>query len=148
MGKLPAFQFYTGDWLKDPQLSMCAPSTRGIWIDLLCAMHENNRSGQITGTTEQLVRLCRCTSVDLVVAIEELKVTKTANVTERNGFVTVICRRMNREYKERNNTYLRVIKCRGKTVCNADETDLKRKCNNASSSSSSSSKENNAPVLS
>ena len=135
MAKAPAFQFYTGDWLKDPKLSMCSPATRGIWVDLLCAMHEQDRSGTITGTTTQLCRLCRCSDSEMHHAIEELKATKTATVTERNGIVTVINRRMLNEAKERDKTRQRVQKHRG----NGAVTDLKRESNSASSSSSSSS---------
>src|SRR5688500_14639992 len=97
--KAPAFQFYPGDWLKDPQLSMCSPASRGVWMDLLCAMHELGRSGQVTGTVDQLCRLCRCTAAEMSAALTELESTKTASVSERNGVVTVICRRMQREHK-------------------------------------------------
>lgn len=38
--KLPAFQFYTGDWRKDPNLSRCTKAEKGVWIDMLCLMHE------------------------------------------------------------------------------------------------------------
>lgn len=144
---MPAFQFYTGDWLKDPELSMCSPSTRGIWIDLLCAMHEMDRSGQITGTTEQLARLCRCTAVNFVQALEELKATNTATVTERNGKVTVINRRMKREDRERKSRNERALRYRQKMKreSNAEsdgERNAKVTCI-SSSSSSSSIKENN-----
>lgn len=36
MTKLPAFQFYPGDWLKDPELRSCSPAARAAWIDFLC----------------------------------------------------------------------------------------------------------------
>lgn len=38
--KQPAFQFYPGDWLKDPALSLCSIEARGCYIDLLCVLHE------------------------------------------------------------------------------------------------------------
>lgn len=141
--KLPAFQFYPGDWMKDPNLSMCAPATRGIWMDLLCAMHENGRSGRVVGATEQLARLCRCTAADLASAIEELSTTKAAHVSERNGIVTVECRRMRRESQEREGTRVRVSRLRDKSSknegCNCLVTEMKRESNIASSSSSSTS---------
>lgn len=99
--KLPAFQLYSGDWLKDPQLSMCSPATRGIWMDLICAMHELGRCGQVTGTVEQLCRICRCTSAEMTAALDELHETRTATITERDGRWTVINRRMSRESHER-----------------------------------------------
>jgi hypothetical protein len=112
-GKLPAFQFYTGDWLKDPELSMCSPATRGIWADAICAMHEFDRSGSLTGTREQLSRVCRCALSDMQTAIAELDTTGAANVTERNGVVTLVNRRMQREHLERLATRNRVQRHRG-----------------------------------
>jgi hypothetical protein len=45
MAKLPSFQFYPGDWLKDPALRCCSPAARGVWIDLLCLMFEATERG-------------------------------------------------------------------------------------------------------
>jgi hypothetical protein len=131
--KHPYIQFFTGDWLKDPQLSICSPATRGVWIDLLCMMHELDRCGQITGTPEQLSRASRCTSVEMNAALAELETTKAANVTLRNGIVTVVCRRMNAQYRERVAGNERVRRYRKK----GDVTDLKRENNNTSSESES-----------
>ena len=47
MSKLAAFQFYPGDWLKDPALSICSPGARGVWIDVLCLMFESPRRGYL-----------------------------------------------------------------------------------------------------
>jgi hypothetical protein len=99
--KVPYIPFYTGDWLKDPKLSMCSPATRGIWVDAVCAMHESDRSGSLTGTPDQLARVLRCTPSDLHPAIAELISTGAADVREHNGFVTLINRRMKREYEHR-----------------------------------------------
>lgn len=111
--KLPAMQWYIGDWLKDPALSMCSAATRGIWADMICAMHELDRSGLITGTATQLSRVCRCTVVEAENAIDELQSTKTADVSNRKNSAdevvyTVINRRMKREYDERKTTADRV----------------------------------------
>lgn len=43
--KLPAFQFYPADWRKDPNLRRCSAQARGVWIDVLCLMHECERRG-------------------------------------------------------------------------------------------------------
>lgn len=40
MSKLPAFQFYPGDWRKDPNLSRCSKAAKGVWIDAMCLMFE------------------------------------------------------------------------------------------------------------
>ena len=94
--KLPFLRLYTGDWLKDPCVSKCSPATRGIWLDLLCAIHEFRRSGQIAGTAIELSRICRCTAAQFVDAANELRVTQTANVSVRNGRYTIVNRRMKR----------------------------------------------------
>jgi len=47
MSKLAAFQFYPGDWLKDPALSICSPGARGVWMDVLCLMFESPRRGYL-----------------------------------------------------------------------------------------------------
>lgn len=136
MAKLPAFQFYPGDWLKDARLSMCSPASRGIWIDLMCAMHELDRSGVITGTREQLARACRCSAVELGAAIEELASTGAATVTERHGVVTVVCRRMAREHKEKNDAKIRQARQRAKRDSHGNVTS-KVTLHSSSSSSTS-----------
>lgn len=114
MTKKPSFQFYPGDWMKDPKVSMCQPATRGIWIDLLCAMHENEQSGEIIGNAYQLARLCRCSPEEMQTALSDLTVTKTADVTFCNEIVTVKCRRMWQEAKDRKNGRERVKRYRNK----------------------------------
>lgn len=131
--KKPSFQFYPGDYLKDPKLSMCLPSTRGIWMDLLCAMHENDQSGEVSGTTAQLARICRCVESEMADAIRDLSVTNSANVTNCNGVVTIRCRRMWRDAEARKNGRLRTKKCRE----NSDKDESNKKVTLPSSSSSS-----------
>jgi hypothetical protein len=101
MAKDPAFLFYPGDWLTDPQLSLCTPATRGVWIDLLCAIHKLDRGGELCGTPEQLARIARCSPVELGIALTELQTTGTADVSERNGAVRILSRRMSRDAKKR-----------------------------------------------
>src|SRR5258708_17221607 len=40
MGKLPAFQFYPGDWQKDPSLRRCSKAAKGVWMDMMCLLFE------------------------------------------------------------------------------------------------------------
>jgi len=119
--KMPWMQFCVMDWLSDPDLSRCHAVTRGIWADFLCAMHINGRSGQITGTSEELARIGRCTPAEIEQALVEIRTTNTGEVIKRevpgsNGNVTVIytvCnRRMKREAKAREQTRKRVAEHR------------------------------------
>ena len=87
--------------MTDPCLSLCTPATRGVWIDLLCAIHKLDRSGELCGTPEQLARIARCRTEEIADALTELRTTGTADVTERNGIVYVLSRRMKRDAKLR-----------------------------------------------
>lgn len=121
MGASHASEFNAGDLvddMKDPGLSMCSPATRGIWFDLLCVLHELGRSGQVTRTPEQFCRACRCTPAEFVAAIAELRTTQVAESHERDGNVTVICRRSQSKLKKRVLARERVRRHR----CNADVT--------------------------
>lgn len=110
MGKAPAFQFYPGDWIQDTRI--LTPVTRGIWIDMLCFMWRSEARGSLSGTIEQLARMLSCNASEITHAVHELSVTKIADVTECNDFVTVTNRRMAREEKVRKQTLSRVKKFR------------------------------------
>lgn len=113
--KFPFIQCFTGDWLKDPAVSMLSPAARGIWWDFICVMHESDRSGMMTGSLPMLARLVRCSTDELSAALNELKTCKTAEITEDvNGVVTVINRRMRREAIDRENGAKRQEKFRSK----------------------------------
>ncbi len=43
--KLPSFQFYPGDWMKDPALRSVSLEARGLWMDMLCLLFESVRRG-------------------------------------------------------------------------------------------------------
>lgn len=45
--KRPAFQFYPGDWLRSTDLRSCSVGARGLWIDMICLMHEGNPYGHL-----------------------------------------------------------------------------------------------------
>lgn len=45
--KAPAFQFYPGDWLRDPTVRAVTPAARGFWIDLLCMMWFSPQKGYL-----------------------------------------------------------------------------------------------------
>lgn len=43
--KRPAFQFYPADWRKDTSLQSCSLEAQGLWINMLCLMHESENYG-------------------------------------------------------------------------------------------------------
>lgn len=54
MGKNPAFQFYTKDWLTDPNLRSCSLKARGLMIDLMCLMHQSEKYGYLILNGKQI----------------------------------------------------------------------------------------------
>ena len=46
--KLPAFQFYPGDWRKDSGVQSLDYEARGVWFEILCLMHESTPRGVLT----------------------------------------------------------------------------------------------------
>lgn len=120
MAKAPAFQWYPNDYLRDTRV-LSLPS-RGAWADMLNYMWYSEDRGVLTGTHEQFARMLSCSVQEIENVILELSVTKIANVTNCNGVVTVMNRRMYREDKERKSTRLRVQKFRN-AQCNAFSND-------------------------
>lgn len=45
--KLPALQFYPGDWRKDPGVQSLNYFDRGVWFEILCLMHESCERGKL-----------------------------------------------------------------------------------------------------
>lgn len=50
----PSFQFYPGDWLKEPSLSRCSLAAQGAAIRLLCYMHESEPRGVLSWTDDEI----------------------------------------------------------------------------------------------
>lgn len=48
MSKRPAFQFYPSDWRNDAGLRLCSIAARGLWIEMMCLMHDATPYGHLT----------------------------------------------------------------------------------------------------
>ena len=146
MAKAPAFQFYVGDYIQDTRV--LSLSARGAWQDLLCFMWRSPERGKLSYSIEGYSRLFGASIEETKRVINELINNNICDsVTECNGNVTLINRRMVRDEKTRNQTRKRVERFR-----NADD---KRPCNDNvtppssfSSSSSTSKKNKNIPLSS
>jgi hypothetical protein len=132
MGKsredLSAFAQY---FLSNPQLSVCDPATRGIYMDLYLNMHLQDRCGVISGTRDELARVGRCSAVELVQAVDVLKSRGAATVTHRNERITVTDSQMHAEWKLRQANKERQVRFRNRhadtqdsAVCNGEKTQL------------------------
>lgn len=107
MAKVPAFQFYPADWMRDTQLQMASAASRGIWANLLCAMWFSPKRGCVTGSKEELKKLGNCSQEEFEVFLCENSRHNFASVTEANKNITVENRRMVREEKIRKSSRLR-----------------------------------------
>lgn len=55
--KRPSFQFYPGDWMSDLKLRRCSPAARGVWVDVLCALHDSDDGyGFLRWTLKELAK--------------------------------------------------------------------------------------------
>jgi hypothetical protein len=45
--KLPSLQFYPYDWRNDNELQSCLIGARGLWIELICLMHDSQQYGYL-----------------------------------------------------------------------------------------------------
>ena len=142
MKKRPAEFWYTGDYYRAVDLQKCCAATRGIWRDALDAMVNEQIKGKIRGTREELCQLLRCTPEEFQRFLDDNKAHKFANiyiraknnkqtkdiknvtVTVCYEIVTIICRRIYREQKEREATKKRVSehRKRKKRKCNVNVT--------------------------
>jgi hypothetical protein len=48
VSKRVGFWFFTGDWMKDPELRFCSLFARGLLVDLLCLMFESKNQGELS----------------------------------------------------------------------------------------------------
>lgn len=97
--KLPAFQFYPGDWRKDPGIQACSFAARGLWVEMLCLMHESEQRGYLVLagraiTPEQLARQTGGSADEVRGLLAELE---TAGVFSRDENGVIFSRRMGRD---------------------------------------------------
>lgn len=135
MGKNPAFQFYTKDWLGDPQLRAASGLTRGFWMDFICYMWDEPERGKLTRTPQELARMVGAENGQIDEFLEEAKRLGFCDISVTdNGNVTLCNRRMFRNDKEKEYNRLRQQRYRESQACHEEITPP------SSSSSSSSNK--------
>lgn len=62
--KIPSFPFYPADWRGDLKLQLCKLDIKGLWVELMCIMHDSNKYGYLLidgekPTEEELAFLLR-----------------------------------------------------------------------------------------
>lgn len=100
MAKLPAFQFYPGDWRKDMGVQSLSFHDRGVWWEMLCLMHESERRGVLVLNGEPIEeeRLGRLLGLDKQILTNTITNLLTSGVASREPETGAIyCRRMVRD---------------------------------------------------
>ena len=138
--KRPSFQFYPGDWLNDAALRLCSVGARGLWIEIICLMHQGSKYGHLKVNhkvilTPNLARMVGACLEDVDGWLKELE---SAGVFSRDKEGCIYSRRMVKDEKLRN---LRALggKLGGNPALKKVNLDANLQPTPSSSSSSSSS---------
>jgi len=101
--KRPSFQFYPGDWLRDTALRTCSIGARGLWIDMICLMHEGNPYGYLKVGNKVILpdNLCRIVGATLDEVEGWLSELSDAGVCSKDESGCIYCRRMVRDEEVR-----------------------------------------------
>jgi hypothetical protein len=155
-GKLPAIQFYGGDWRKDVGVQSLSYHHRGIWFEILLLMHESERRGLLilngrAMTDEELSRVLGLDNQNTTTAITEILTSGVASRDPKSG--ALMNRRMVRDQRLREirqkagklggNPAL--LKKRAENLDKQNQTSRDKQSRTPSSSSSASAK--NSPSL-
>lgn len=63
--KRPAFQFYAGDWRSNVKLRRCTYAERGVWIEVLCLLHDSDEYGLLRWPLREIAEGIGCRFADL-----------------------------------------------------------------------------------
>jgi hypothetical protein len=152
LSKLPAIQFYPGDWRKDVGVQSLTFHDRGVWFEILMLMHESPVRGKLmlgskAMSDEVLAGILR---IDISSLLQTLETLIDRNVTERDKRTgALINRRMIRDDEARSESRGKLQGWRkakkqkenGNDRVTSDETVLYPLSSSSSSSSISSSKQ-------
>lgn len=95
-------KFFPSDWRADPALRVCSLAARGLWVEMLCIMHEAEPRGYLkikdnNVTEAQLAALTGCSIDEIGTLISELE---TMGVFSRDREGCIYSRRILRDEKK------------------------------------------------
>lgn len=101
--KRPSFQFYPADWLRDTSLRMCSLGARGLWIEMMCHMHEGSPYGYLKVNHKVILPdiLARFIGATIPETEGWLRELESAGVFSRDDEGAIFSRRMVRDEKHR-----------------------------------------------
>ncbi|MHB0918879.1 MAG: hypothetical protein ACYC1G_14005, partial [Thiobacillus sp.] len=57
----PSFQFYPADWQANSNLRRCTHEEKGVWMDVMCILHDQAEYGIVRWTLRELAQAAGCT---------------------------------------------------------------------------------------
>ncbi|MGY3607645.1 MULTISPECIES: hypothetical protein [unclassified Bradyrhizobium] len=98
--KQPWFKFYPQDWRGDAKLRMCSIGARGLWVEMLCVMHEAEPYGHLViggknVAPKQIAALAGLSFSECAKYLVELELAGVCSRTEESK--TIYSRRMVRD---------------------------------------------------
>lgn len=63
--KRPSFQFYPGDWAANPNLKRCTFAEKGIWLEVMCLMHDQAEYGVLRWPLKEVAEAVKCRAAEL-----------------------------------------------------------------------------------
>jgi hypothetical protein len=84
----PSFQFYPADWRNNANLRRCSPAARGIWIDVMCVLHDSDEYGIVRWPLADLANAANA-PIKLVRELVEKSVLKGDDKQVATAFVYI-----------------------------------------------------------
>lgn len=94
--KRPSFQFYPADWRRDAALQSCSVAARGLWIELMCVMHDCEPYGvlAVNGRAMSAAQVARLVGEQEKIIVRLLAELEDAGVCSRDDEGRLFSRRM------------------------------------------------------
>ncbi len=64
----PSFQFYPGDWQSNSNLRRCTHAEKGVWVDVMCLLHDQEIYGVLRWSLKEIAQAVGC-SVSVLKAL-------------------------------------------------------------------------------
>lgn len=109
------FKFEWDAWRDDRQLRRCSKETRGFWIDCIAEMEKHN-TYFLEGTPDEIGRDVGANQGEVDRSLAELTRTGAANITEYQGVVKIMSRRLLKKHDLTEYNRIKQQECRERKV--------------------------------
>ena len=103
--KLPWFKFCPSDWMSDSKLRAATSGARGLWIDMLCVMHDCRPRGYLQiadGSPFSHAQVARLTGLGIEEVSQHIGELESLGVLSVTTAGVIYSRRMTRDERKRN----------------------------------------------